>query len=997
MITPRDGIPFSVTPLPLDQLLEGVSARPLPSTGQGGVPLITGIATDHRDVRPGFVFMARTGWHVDSHQWVEAAVDAGAAAVVVTRPVDATALTVPVWQVDDEDGDLGRMAARLLGYPTRALQVYGVTGTNGKTTTCWMLAQLLESCGVGAALLGTVEHRVGDRVWPARNTTPDGWLIQRVAALAVQSGCEALVMEVSSHGLALGRVREVAFDVVGLTQLASDHLDFHHTVEAYHAAKRMLFGTYAAESARAGKTVHGVGFADIPGWDAFVASLPDPSCACTLVQDRKEAGMFFEACEDDAFRQRMTLEVAGESVEGVLGMPAPHNARNAALALAMLRSGRGGEWRRALAHLEHLQGVPGRMERVLDPAPGWPPVFVDYAHTADAVEALVRWIGPVRADACVVLGCGGDRDTGKRPRMAAAAVSQGHRAWLTADNPRSESAEAILDQMQEGLAAQSRVVIEPDRSRAIHAAVAAGGDGGVFVLGKGHERTQQVGSRLYFFDDRQEARRALVARGTACPPGKVAWLAGWDALELAQAAGARVVQRGARRPLGPLVIDSRHVTPGSVFAALPGGTTDGHHWLDAATAAGAAVLLVRESHGGPLPDGPWVLAVADVTAALQRFTGALLAQMRRRPGGLRVATLTGSNGKTTTRAMMSAVLDGMGVPAWGTPGNWNNELGVPLTLSGLCAGHRATVLEMGAGAPGDIAALTSFAPGDVAVLTSIGRAHLERMGSVDGIRQTKAGIVAARTQDWVLPASEVAPMRRLGLIPAHVTLHPVGVASDPDPCMAVVGCEAEVWSLRGQGPRFGGWEATLRAPVTGLHMATNFASAVVASTLLMEGSALPSPSALQAVLDGWQPVEGRQHVRQVGSCVVIDDTYNANPESMAASLRELRTLAAGRPCWAVLGRMNELGPDSAQHHAEVGALAAVCADRVVAVGEGAAPLAVGRGACWVSSADEALARVLAEAPPRVVVLVKASRGARLERVVQGLVTAWGGHGAQGGG
>lgn len=946
-----------------------------------GEARVRAIATDSRAVAADTLFMARRGWFVDANRFVPAALEAGAQSLVLT---DAGAAVdgVPSWLSTAEDRDLGLLADRFYGAPTEELAVFAVTGTNGKTSVTFLLEHLLASIGERPAVIGTVAHRFEGDVHDAKNTTPDGLVIHGLARRWRTAGATCLLLEASSHGLHLERVAGVAVDVVGFTNLTVDHLDYHETFDAYRDAKRLLFTRLLGHALARGKRPAAVAFADGAEGRAMLAARPEhtPGLAVGL----QDGALRCEILEQGAAWTR----IAVHSEAGVSNVRVPivgrHNVANIAVALGMVRSflaqrARLDAFASALASLEHFAGIPGRFELAATPGVGVPPVFVDYAHSPDAVAhavSVLRDLGP--APRTVVLGCGGDRDTTKRPQMAAAAAAGAERCVFTSDNPRSESPAAILDDMMRGLdPGDAEVWCIEDRSDAIAAALET--EGPVLVAGKGHETYQEIGGVRVHLDDGEEVRRALAARREGRGHAEQPLLAGWSAPRLASALGGALAQRGPQRGWGALTTDSRAVTPEGIFVALRGDRFDGHAFVEAAIEAGAGLVVVERAVEAPSTVS--VVRVEDTRQALIDLASALLREARRRAGSLVVVGITGSNGKTTTKEYLHAISRGWSGATLVTPGNWNNHIGLPLTVARIAPHHRVALLEMGANQPEDIAELAAIASPDVGVITSIGKAHTEGFGSLDGVRHAKSGMVrGAAPHTLVLPLSERA----------H------DVWSRGDHAVVTVGADdsgADVeWSREGvDGPvslvsDAGAIGVTIEqaGAHNGANVATAWASAQAVASL--RGEPIDVEASLRALAVHTVP-GGRMRATRVGDLAIIDDAYNANPSSMRAALSVLTAADAPRKV-AVLGDMFELGESSESEHAHLGRDAAAAADRIIAVGPLSRALSdaackAGADAVWVSSNAE-VAPLLAEEPSGTLVLLKASRGIALESVVEDL-------------
>ncbi len=966
----------------LHSLMQGL---PLEEVRPGDAQ-IADLATDSRLVGPGTLFMAREGWWVDSHDFLQDAIDAGAAALVVTRP-DAVpeGCPVPVWRSYHEDRDLGLMADRFFGAPTEKLRVIGVTGTNGKTSVTWTVAHMLRELGERPALMGTVTYQFEDRTIVARNTTPDGLTIHRFAREVLDAGATALVMEVSSHGIELERIAGVAFDDVAFTNLTRDHLDFHKTFEAYRAAKCRLFTTVLASSAARGAACHAVSMVDDEEGrrmldDAFDAATKVPVSLRGLAG---EAGVDVEVVERHGV-DATTIVCAGRTSR--LPVFGDHNVANTALAAAVVACDIRFDVHKALETMGTFVGVPGRAERVAVSRDDEPTVLVDYAHSDDAVERIGAAVAASGPAPIIVLGCGGDRDATKRRPMADAALAHAARCVFTSDNPRSEAPAAILEAMTDGLSDEqlARVEVVVDRSDAIARAIERADGRPVLLLGKGHETYQELDGRRFHLDDREEARRAIVARRLDRDAADTPLLAGWSAQRLATAMKCRVA-RDTRRCFHGLSTDSRALFDGAVFVALRGERFDGHAFLGDAVRAGAVALVVDDADAAADLDAT-VVVVADTTAALGHLASALLAESRRRHGGLRTVGITGSNGKTTTKELLGALVRAQGGETLVTPGNLNNHIGLPLTVAALTPRTRDAILEMGANRPDDIRELAEIARPDVSVITSIGRAHIEGLGGMDGVRRTKGGILALGPRVAVLPLHEATSAPIAAQLASGTVVVTFG---GPGATLEVHrhDDEGDV-VLTGRGV-LDGWRAVTPLSLPGEHNALNLASAVLASVARtgdVSVEAMPSPQALAAALADVELPGGRLRRLHIAGRTVIDDAYNANPESVLASLGLLSRSRGLRV--AVLGDMLELGDDAEALHVEVGRHAAALADLVIAVGPLSKHLAEAAGGSWAADLDVAAAWVAQAAPPGSTILIKGSRGGRLERVVAGLRMRW---------
>ncbi|MEV4090921.1 UDP-N-acetylmuramoyl-L-alanyl-D-glutamate--2,6-diaminopimelate ligase [Streptosporangium saharense] len=501
--------PSNNSPRPLSGLASLLGAP----SGTSRAPLapISGVTIDSRQVRRGDLYVALPGSTSHGADFSAQALAAGACAVL-TDPAGraaAVATGLPVLVVPDPRAVLGKVAAWVYGRPAEAVTLVGVTGTSGKSTIAFMLEAGLRAAGHRTGLIGGVEIHAGDLRITPKLTTPEASDLQGLLALMREQGVTAAAMEVSSHALALGRVDGVFYDVALFTNLSQDHLDFHRDLDDYFSAKARLF---TPEMSRMGV----VNLDDAHGRELLgIGKIPMTTFSATGAAEADWRAVDVRlGAEGSSFR---VAGPGGVEEEASVALPGPFNVANALGAIVSLVEA-GVPLRVAVAGVATLAGVPGRMERV--PGGDGFQVVVDYSHKPGAVESVLNALRAVtEGRLTVVLGCGGDRDKGKRPMMGEAAARLADVAVLTSDNPRSEDPLRILAEMLDGVLAVSpdrraHVIIEPDRAAAVDLAVARAGHGDVVVVaGKGHEQGQYVGDRVLPFDDRQVVADAIARRG----------------------------------------------------------------------------------------------------------------------------------------------------------------------------------------------------------------------------------------------------------------------------------------------------------------------------------------------------------------------------------------------------------------------------------------------------------------------------------------------------
>ena len=451
---------------------------------------VTDLAYDARRVTSGALFVCVPGLRADGHDFAPEAVANGAVALVVERELN---VAVPQLVVDDAREAMALAADAFFGQPTRELQVAGVTGTNGKTTTAFLLFAILAAAGRRPGLLGTIENRVGGERRAAVRTTSEAIDVQRLLREMLDAGDRSCAMEATSHGSALKRLLGIRFAVLVFTNLSQDHLDFHGTLEDYFEAKQRLFTDPDVDGRRPGAVVN-IGDAHGRRLAEKLRGLGEEPSTFELA----------DAADLELTAAGARFTVDGDPIETKLrGRFNVENVLGAVKAARVLGIDAGA----ITAGIEHVTGVPGRFEAVDEGQPFT--VLVDYAHTPEALENVLREAREITAGRLVcVFGCGGDRDRGKRPVMGEVVARLTDSAIVTSDNPRSEEPEAIIAEVVAGMPGEPE--IEPDRKDAIALALERAQEGDVVVIaGKGHEQGQEFADRIVPFDDRDVARETL--------------------------------------------------------------------------------------------------------------------------------------------------------------------------------------------------------------------------------------------------------------------------------------------------------------------------------------------------------------------------------------------------------------------------------------------------------------------------------------------------------
>lgn len=457
---------------------------------------VKGISSNSRDLQAGEIFAALPGEKFHGARFASDAASRGSIAILTdaegSRLIKEAGLNLPILTVDNPRALLGPLASFIYGNPSKAMKIVGVTGTNGKTTTTHLLFQIFRAAGLSAGLIGTVGNQIDGEQFPATHTTPESDELQRIFAVMAERGVQAAAIEVSSHALAQYRVDGTRFATVGFTNLTQDHLDYHGTMENYFAAKSRLFGR---DFASQGSIV-------IDG--AFGKKLSEISPFKTKSVSRGKERADWHLSEAIPYEMGYKVSISGPdgiSIQGEIPLFGDHNLENALLAISLAHQC-GISVHDIKSALPTLRGAPGRLERI-DRGQGFI-ALVDYAHTPDAVRRILSTARNLtKGKVIAVLGCGGDRDSSKRPLMGAALTEGADIPIFTSDNPRSEDPMKIIREMTQGVALSHDARVIVDRREAINEGVRCALEGDVLiVLGKGHETGQEISGTKHPFDDR---------------------------------------------------------------------------------------------------------------------------------------------------------------------------------------------------------------------------------------------------------------------------------------------------------------------------------------------------------------------------------------------------------------------------------------------------------------------------------------------------------------
>ncbi len=978
---------------------------------------VSSITSDSREVGQNSLFVAIKGVESDGHNFIAQAIEKGCTAIIcekeslnieVLKDVDVVAV-----EVSNTQSAYALIAAHFYNKPADSLFMIGVTGTNGKTTVTYLLERVLVEAGLSVGVIGTINNRYttknGSRkILPTRFTTPEALILQKTLREMVDAGVEYVVMEVSSHALAQSRVGNIQFDGAVFTNLSRDHLDYHRDMEDYFHAKSLMFSRFLKENGFAVLPVLAVDD-DQDSWLKEIYTL----CQKRAVQvmswgEGKNADIRLDNFSTTLKHTELMVQMPGGEFCIQSLLPGRFNIDNILTVVGICECMHI-PTSTVVQSLSHATGAPGRLERV----PGFtsdsksPVVLVDYAHTPDALEKVLTTVLklPHRHLFCV-FGCGGDRDSGKREVMGEIAGKICDVAVVTDDNPRTENPEAIVAEIVTGLK-QTKMelrhgdwlsrrkmnerggLVIRDREKAIESTIkAAGGEDIVVIAGKGHEPYQLTLQGKRFFDDR------LAAGSVLCS---------WTVPVIAEAVGGKCSRNfHSEEFLGAVSTDSRVAGERIIFIALKGENHDAHKFAVQAVENGACCLIVE--HEVKLPPGGQVsqIVVDDTLKAL----GDLAAFRRKLIGPrtkLQVVGITGSCGKTTVKEMVAAIFEKMYPTGPDYPddcilktqGNFNNLIGLPLSLMVLDVKHKMAVLEMGMNQPGELQRLGEITDPDISCIVNVHGAHLEGLHSIEGVARAKEELFSStrKTGTLVINLDDT----RVSSLAEKYTHKKVTYTVSPDNEIS-----ADLWvsemCLNRDGATFTlntqTEKTNVQLNIPGEHSVSN---ALAAAAITMAAGACLQD--ISTGLAGCQSHDKRMEIvtAQAGY-ILINDTYNANPASMAAGLKTLKQMA-GRTSVAIIGDMLELGESSVEAHYSIGVLLAeLVVDYVGVVGEFKEDVlrgAVSRGfdeenIHTFDDKEHAVDWMKKLAGKKMfgqddVVLVKASRGLRFETIVERLM------------
>ena len=966
-----------------------VLADPFGPAGLTGEEKITSVTTDSRQVAAGGLFIAVKGFAANGHDYIDQAIQNGAIAVVAQENIHNRDCVI---LVKDTRRSTAAIAAAFYGHPSRDLTLVGITGTNGKTTTSYLLESIFKAAGFSTGVIGTVNIRYNDRVLNAPITTPDAIVLQKTLHKMKRAGVTHVIMEVSSHGLDLHRVDDCEYDAGIFTNLTQDHLDYHQDMEDYFNCKKRFFTDLLKPGASTAivniDDAYGKKLNRLLAGDVRTISTQTATGLYAVNIEDSIRGITATLCRADRrFSVHSTL-TGRFNLENILC------AAGAALTFSVSKTD-------IQKGIETCHAIPGRLEPVTNTINRH--LFVDFAHTPDALDSILTTLkqrAPKRL--ICVFGCGGDRDRAKRPRMGQVALKHSDISIITSDNPRSENPDQIIDDIVAGLDGFQRLnreeslenplekgyLVEVSRKKALELAVFISKPDDIIVAaGKGHETYQITNTGTIHFDDTEELDSAATTLADHFSP--IAWSR--TDLETALGCTPELSQDSPDPTFAGISTDSRAITENQVFLALKGEKFDGHDYIDDLVEKGVRAFVISKAFWASanaeqkeryLQHRLLFFVCGNTLHALGR-----LGRFQRDRADVKVVAITGSSGKTTTRKICEDIFC-VKYHTLATQGNLNNEIGVPLTLLKLSKAHEWAIIEMGMNHPGEIARLTQIARPDMAMVLNTAGVHLEGLGNVENVAKAKAEIFQGlqKNSTAILPAADP----RRDILETAARQNPdikrfLFFGSGNGSHLAADQITANDMGIEFTTP-IDGVPDRFSIPSPGRFMVNNCLAAILAAQC-----ADIRVNEIKSGFSSFSPVPGRMVVTQLtDSLTLIDDTYNANPSSTAKALETLKAIGKDRQRIVVLGDMLELGDASDTLHRDIGRKAADSGiSHLFVHGDQAGYLV--KGAIEVGMSPENIfhgeKKIIAQkvwdlCSTATCVLVKGSRGMAMETVIE---------------
>ena len=927
---------------------------------------VYGITDNTNEFKEGFIFVCVKGTKFDGHSVAEEMLEKGAVCVFTERDLNLKKQII----VKNTRQVYGLLCAAWFKHPEKALKLIGITGTNGKTTMATLIKDILTVCGKKVGFIGTTGVLIDGKPYDSDSstpTTPRAYELYSIFLEMAKRRCEYVVMEVSSFALEQHRIGPAIFETAVFTNLTQDHLDYHETMENYYLAKKKLFTEHC-------KTA--IVNIDAPYGPRLWEDIADCGCERISYSIKNHSDIKAFDIRYSSSGVKFWITVSEKSFPVSIKMIGEFNVYNALAAIIVCLKANTGI-KNTITALSTVSGVRGRCE-ILDSKHGFN-IVCDYAHSPDAIENVLSSLKECTKGRLVCLfGCGGNRDSAKRPLMAQAAEKYADIIVLTSDNPRDEDPELILDDIASGLSGIKPYMRITDRRTAIRKAIYLAEKGDTVVLaGKGHE-TYQIfeNGRTIHFDEREIVKGIMSQyRRTHFRTDIQEFLTVSEILDVTGGKPVGIHNHALKVEPALFFSDSRDIKKGGVFFALKGANFDGHDYAHAAVKEGAVFAIVEHEIDVSTP----CIIVKNVRKALLD-----LAHYFRMKFSPVLVGITGSVGKTTTKNMTALALSASN-SVYKTDGNRNNDIGLPFTLFKLNSSCTAAVIEMGMSHSGEIELLSKTAAPTICLISNIGQSHIENFNSQEDILHAKMEIIkgAPKGAPIILNGDDKYLSKIISEHSERYNIISYGIENKECDFTAE---DIEVFENRMYFNiyRRGVKVTDVALFCSGRHNIYNALAAITAAV-----TAKADPVAAADMLSSYQPDSLRSNVQKKGTNTLLIDCYNASPTSMKAAIDMLcdMTVQPGGRRVAVLGDMRELGTKSKELHREIGEyVVSKGIDLLVCLGEDAKEISdraaeLGLKAAHSTEKQTILNFLKYKIKPNDIILFKASRAVHLEEVV----------------
>ncbi|HPY95743.1 MAG TPA: UDP-N-acetylmuramoyl-L-alanyl-D-glutamate--2,6-diaminopimelate ligase [Candidatus Cloacimonadota bacterium] len=922
---------------------------------------IAGVTANTKELKQDDIFVCIKGFSVDGHNLAQEAVIKGAIAIVVEHELKIDNAVQII--VKDSRKAMAILVKHYYNDPASSFKLIGITGTNGKTTCAWLVMQILQAKGYKVAMIGTLGYYINGVKYDSERTTPDIIDLNRIFSQIREEKVEYVVMEVSSHAIALSRVYGLNFYITAFTNLSQDHLDFHHDMQDYAQTKLRLFTELQDEN----------GFSVINIDDDFgqdIASKINIRVKPISINVNKKHDKQTYLAKDIKFDLQKTHFVLNSPLHSneslITRLVGDFNISNCITSIAItdeIADKCGQNMRDIIAE---LKSAKGRLELV--PNDLGLGIYIDYAHTPDAVENVLKNLNKsVHQRIITLIGAGGNRDKSKRPLMTQAALHYSDLVILCDDNPRDEEPFKIIENMLEGIDHKANILIIRDRKKALKSVVSLAKKGDiVLIAGKGHETYQEIKGEKHPFDEYAIISEYLLCHdketesGDTLPiPIDLMNFSWWFGLPFEQA------RHGSFDFIEHIITDSRSIKEHSLFVALKGDRFDGGDFCREVLKTNHTFCLVNKNyHGASSLEKEFRDRIIFVDDTQEAY--GLLAHNYLRLFGIKVIALTGSTGKTTTKEYLYHILSER-YKVLTNKGNENNLIGVPKTIFALKAYHEMALFELGTNHFGEIKALAEITEPDISLIINIGAAHLEFFGDEDGVFKEKSELFRFTKDTIIFPCND----RRFDKFKQD-NIHSISVGECED-------ADYRVEILKETEQRI---DFSINQEEYFINDNVRFKVQNVAFAIAVAKKMGFDHDEIQSGIIKPLNISYRMKKIEINGSLWLADCYNANPVSMKSAIEYWVNLQKEKEHFAVLGDMLELGDKSEFYHQEIGELLEKHKLNQHVYSVGKLSKAFNSKQHYMTVGELISSGILNEIPEGSVVLIKASNGIQLQKLIE---------------